>query len=223
MVISDAVDRTRGRVTCRVLGPSDHDEAVDLVAEAIMELPAYRWLCGGELTKEVALWLAEARCATLESGGVIGAFDDGCLCGVAVLTLPGLPSPEPTSAMVEYTRRFVRENPGFAERYMEMGRSADEVPVGADSVDVAFAVVAPDVRKTGVLSALAILIAEIAFERERAVVLRTTFPGHADMYRNKWGLVESATYSHPCGDTVWVFGADHGQVRNFVASLRQGS
>lgn len=223
MANSDAVDRSRGSVTCRVLGRDDHDEAVDLVAGAVMELPVYRWLCGEVLTEEVALWLAEARCATLEFGGVIGAFDDGRLCGVAVLALPGLPSPEPAPAMVDYTRRFAQEHPGFAQRYVEMGRSAEQVPVDADSVDVAFAVVAPDVRQTGVLSALGILIAEIAVERGLAVALRTTFPDHADMYRNKWGFIESATYSHPCGDTVWVFGLDQGQVRAFVASVRSGS
>lgn len=211
------------RVTCRILEPDDRAAAVDLVADAIMELPAYRWLCGEALTAESARWLADVRCVGIDWGGVLGAFDAaGKLCGVAVLTLPGAPVPDPTAEQVEFTTRFVRDNPGFAERYMEMGRATDQFLVGDDCIDVAFAAVAPDVRMAGVLSALVLAVGALAVERGLSVVLRTTFPDHAEAYRRKWLVAELGSYAHPCGETVWVFRRDIAEIPEDIVELTVG-
>ena len=208
-------------VSCRMLGPGDREQVVDLVSAAYLELPVYRWLFGDALSYESARWLADIRCGVLESGDAFGAFDaSGVLVGVVLLRVPGR-SPAPASEeQVAYTKAFVTAHPDFAQRYAAMRDADAAVWSNPEAIDVSLAIVSPNTRNTGVLSALVLEVGDLAEARGESVVLRTNDPALADMYRRKWSLADRGAHAHVAGLAVWTFEVVAADIPAIKAGLR---
>ncbi|GAA1481085.1 hypothetical protein GCM10009624_15250 [Gordonia sinesedis] len=138
----------------RSVAVADTGQAIDLVASAIPDIPAYAWVLGPELDDPswrswIATLLTEPMVA---NSRVVGAFDGGRLVGLVGYRDPDDPQSALDADQKDAHIARAMTNPDLARRLVAvLTRIAEAEADGEDAVGVSVAAVSPQARRGGVL------------------------------------------------------------------------
>jgi hypothetical protein len=195
-------------LTTRAIRLDDRAEwarAVEILVQAIPEIPHFRWLMGDLMSPPLVRWLAEVVLSPARTEGVHGTFDEsGELCAVVVWSAPDHPAYAPDPELIAKGAELFGRDAGFVARYRESQEADAETWSVPGALNISIAAVASDYRRRGILSATVAPVVEESIRRNVPGVIRTGTRDLADAYARLFAAVELGSYKLSDGSTVWV-------------------
>ncbi|MEO9326619.1 hypothetical protein [Gordonia aurantiaca] len=192
----------------RPMTEEDREAALDLLESGLQEVPMYRWLLGEDAPSDAYRWYGELLFAE-NLAGLKGTFDAaGDLIALVAFSEPGRRSAPVSEELKAQNNHWVRALPGFPQRLTELRTKAADASVADEPLSIMFALVRPDHRRNGTLTALVDPIVRDGLRRGWVVVTTTADPVMSDYYARRWNAPVRARYTLTDGPSLFVHRAD---------------
>ncbi|MDL9937931.1 hypothetical protein QSJ18_14350 [Gordonia sp. ABSL1-1] len=198
----------------RDLGPADEASALEVLERSVVEVPLYRWLLGDECTAEQARrWSQVLLAVHLHDGArAVFAEEPGRLtprmCGLVLWSSTDHARGGDAGRLHRLITDMGQADAGFLRRYQEMAAADAAAWTPPASVDVVFAAVAPNMRRTGVLADLVDHVVALADRNGVAVIARASDPALAATYERRWSTTPRAEFVVTDGPRVQILQRD---------------
>lgn len=191
----------------RPLTDDDRPDALDLLGPEMRGVPVYRWLIGEDAPADAYRWYADILFTDLLPG-LRGMFtDDGRLVALIAVAGPDHSAQPISDELASRSQHYVTALAGFIARFRELQeKSAACVVPGA--VSIVFALVHPDHRENGSLTALLEPVLTDALGHGSPVTTSTADRHMVGVYTRKWAGRVYAEFTLTDGPTVWFLRAN---------------
>lgn len=188
----------------RPLTESDRESALDLLENGLRETPMYSWLLGDDASAQAYRWYGEVLFAE-HRHGIRGVFDDAdTLIALIATSDPERPAGNVDDDLKARIRHYVRALDGFTDRFTELRRTQKDAAVDDRAIEILFALVHPDHRRGGTLTALVDEVVDRGRREDLPVVAGTADATMSEFYVRKWDALVRGEFTLTDGPTVWI-------------------